>query len=593
MPIQFRYFRKYFSCLLSEISVIALIFVIMGTTFPNQAYTSNSFNYESNTPFLNKENSLVVYTNVNDFGLNYSTFFGGNGQDMISGMKMDNSRNLYIVGTTNSTDLPVKNAYDASFNGVQDVFIAKFLPNGDLSFSTYFGSSGLDNASTLALDQDGNIYIAGETSSIDFPTFIPFETYNGSTDAFVAKFTTNGELVFSSYLGGDSLDIARAITTDNLGNCYITGLTNSSNFPTTIDNPHFESNDAFITKISTDGSLVFSTVIGGSENDYGSSIYVNDQGESFITGSTQSEDFPTSGDAFNTILLGPIDGFFSKFNSSGGLVYSSMLVGSPEIPTYATNILGDKNNNIFIAGNRNAHIFISSFNSNYYLVGEKKIVTNESSVSDFAFDIHENPIITGKTMAPDYLTLNSSTQIVPGNGSNVFVTKFNSSVQITFSTVFGGSNDDESTGVAVDSEGVVYVTGTTFSENFPVTTGTTFTGSSEGFISRFSTFYGISNTTNTIQSNGTLFSPTTGFNPISETTIWSIMIPLFVVVSFTIVEYRNFLKMSKRNKNKLNFYDYLKKRHYFKKEKRKNLNILSEDTFKLIEEIENELKEEN
>jgi Beta-propeller repeat len=259
----------------------------------------------------------------------YSTFLGGSEEDDGFGIAVDNSGNAYVTGGTNSTDFPTMNPLQPAGGGA---FVAKINPSGSaLVYSTYLGGSGGDTGFGIAVDSAGNAYVTGYTGSTDFPTMNALQpTYAGSHDAFVAKINAVGSaLVYSTYLGGSGQEIGFGIIVDSAGNAYVTGDTYSTDFPTM--NPLQPANgggsDAFVAKLNAVGSaLVYSTYLGGSANEGSSGIAVDDAGNAYVTGGTNSTDFPTTPGAFQT--TGP-GGFVTKINSTGSaLVYSTYLDGS-------------------------------------------------------------------------------------------------------------------------------------------------------------------------------------------------------------------------------------------------------------------------
>jgi len=236
--------------------------------------------------------------------LSYSTYLGGGGLDIGNGIAVDETGAVYVTGYTNSSNFPTFNPYTGTYQGSTEVFISKLSSSGNsLIFSTYLGGvlSGVDQGRGIAVDRTGAVYVTGRTNSIDFPTFNPYQqTYQGSDDAFITKLSSSGNsLIYSTYLGGTNSDAGSGIEVDESGEAYVTGHTSSTDFPTL--NPyqgtHQGSNDVFVTKLSISGnSLIYSTYLGGSDNDFANGIAVDANGAVHVTGTTRSTNFPTTGD---------------------------------------------------------------------------------------------------------------------------------------------------------------------------------------------------------------------------------------------------------------------------------------------------------
>jgi Big-like domain-containing protein/beta-propeller repeat-containing protein len=254
----------------------------------------------------------------------YSTYLGGSGNDLGFGIAVDSADNAYVTGYTASTNFPTANPLQPSYGGgPSDAFVAKVTPTGSaLVYSTYLGGSINDEGFGIAVDSVGNAYVTGYTTSTNFPTVNPLQpTYGGDYDAFVSEINAAGSvLVYSTYLGGSSQDYGRSITVDSAGNAYVTGNTNSTNFPTM--NPLQPTygggnSDAFVTKLNPSGSsLVYSTYFGGSLADFGFGIAVDSSGYAYVTGDTNSTNFPTMNPLQPTYGGGNSDAFVSKIGSS-------------------------------------------------------------------------------------------------------------------------------------------------------------------------------------------------------------------------------------------------------------------------------------
>jgi hypothetical protein len=305
-----------------------------------------------------------------------------------------------------------------------------------LIYSTYMGGSDDETGNTIALDSNRNAYITGYARSGSFPTTPGAynQTYGGgSYDAIVTKLNPAGtHLVYSTFLGGISSDYGNGIAVDSSGNAYVTGSTYSNDFPTTAgayDQTYGGSifGNAYITKLNPAGSsLVYSTFLGTTGNDETYAIAVDSSGNAYMTGSTSSATFPTTPGAYNHTFGGARDAFVTKLNSSGkGLVYSTFL-------------------------------------------GGKGWDTGES----IALDSSRNVYVTGNTASTDFPTSVGAYNRTFGGLYDVFVTKLNpAGTNLVYSTFLGGHDSDDGHAVATDSSRNAYVTGHTFSSDFPTTTG--------------------------------------------------------------------------------------------------------------------------
>ena len=408
--------------------------------------------------------------------LGYSTYLGGSGTngDSATAIAVDASGEVYIAGITNSTNFPVTSGSDQQTNAgsatsTNNAFIAKLNAAGSaLVYSTYLGGNGNTQAFGLAVDASGDAYVTGTTFATNFPTTSgAFQTATKASstgyNAFVTKLNATGTaLAYSTYLGGSGNgngtgDQGNGIAVDASGEAYVAGYTYSSNFPVTTGAFQTTNNavgnaieDGFVTKLNATGTaLVYSTFLGGSgaglngEGDLANAVALDSAGDAYVTGEAGSPDFPTTAGAYQTTNLAAnntqANAFVAKINPAGsGLLYSTYLGGSKNASGSALAI--DSSDNVYVTGFA------------YY--------------TDF-------PVSSGA-----YQTTNKAATLSAGNA---FVSKLNSTGSaLIYSTWLGGSgvsistynNDgDAASGIALDSAGDAYVTGISFSSNFPVTSG--------------------------------------------------------------------------------------------------------------------------
>jgi len=405
--------------------------------------------------------AFVTKLNATGSALVYSTYLGGSGSEGGGfGIAVDSLGNAYVTGGTASTDFPVTpGAFQTALAGGSDAFVTKLDATGSaLLYSTYLGGSGGEGGMfRIAVDSLGNAYVAGHTASTDFPVTVgAFQTaFVGNVAAFVTKLNATGSALFySTYLGGSTIQIGGgdfkegiAIAVDSLGNAYVAGGTTSNTFPTTPG--AFQTTfggglaDAFATKLNPTGSaLLYSTYLGGSGYEQAFGIAVDTLGNAYVTGETGSIDFPTTVGAFQTAFGGNSDAFVTKLNATGSaLLYSTYLGGG----------------------------------SGY------------EQAFGIAVDTLGNAYVSGSTTSTNFPTTLGAFQTTFGGGLiDAFATKLNATGSaLLYSTYLGGSGIDEGLGIALDTLGNAYVTGLTFSTNFPTTPGafqTAFGGVEDAFV---------------------------------------------------------------------------------------------------------------
>lgn len=320
--------------------------------------STDSGNFPTQNPWQNARNGFtdayVLKLNPAGNGLIYSTYLGGGGFEEGEGIAIDAANNAYVTGATASNDFPAQAGVQASYGGGGfDGFVAKLNAAGTLVYGTYLGGTAFDTGGDIAVGSDGTAYIVGDTASTDFPLMNAAQTARGgSSDAFVTRLSADGsELLFSTFLGGSFEETGYGIALDSDGNAYVTGETESSNFPTTTGAFQTSSGgyvDAFVTKVSADGSWVYSTYLGGGDADRAYGIAVDSADSAYVTGSTMSGNFPIE-NALQPAMNGGSDAFITKFNSAGdGLLYSTYLGGL--LWENGDAIAVDNAGNAFVAG---------------------------------------------------------------------------------------------------------------------------------------------------------------------------------------------------------------------------------------------------
>ncbi|MCK4626235.1 MAG: SBBP repeat-containing protein [Phycisphaerae bacterium] len=381
--------------------------------------------------------------------LTYSTFLGGMSDEWGLDIAIDGSGCAYVTGDTWSSDFPTQNAYDAGYSGNSDVFVTKLSAAGNaLLYSTFLGGGSVDYESDITVDGSGCAYVTGETWSSDFPTLNAYDSnHNGDWDAFVTKLSAAGNaLLYSTFLGGASVDFSIDIAVDGSGCAYVTGRTESPDFPTqnAYDGSYNGYSDVFVTKLSAAGnSLLYSTFLGGTSYNCGSGIAVDGSGCAYVSGDTWSSDFPTQ-NAYDSI-----------YNDGGSDVFVTRLSTAGNSLLYST----------FLGG-----------------------TSADFGWGDIAVDGSGCAYVTGYTYSPDFPTQNAYDGSYNGY-SDVFVTKLSATGNsLLYSTFLGGTNYDVARRIAIDNSGCAYVTGDTESPDFPTQNAydASYNGDKDVFVTKFS-----------------------------------------------------------------------------------------------------------
>jgi len=393
--------------------------------------------------------------------LSWATYLGGSSGDRGTKIAVGAAGNAYVTGAAGSSDFPgtADSPIQPSPGGIGDVFVTKLNAAGTaIVYSTYLGGFGCDGGEGIAVDTDGNAYVTGTTCAMSgFPGTAGSSiqsTSGNPPNAFVTKLNANGTaIVYSTYLGGNGADFGKGIAVDSTGNAYVTGDTTSPDFPRTTGSspPTPLVGAAFVTKVNETGTaIVYSTFLSGSNGASSTGIAVDQAGQAYVIGSTNSPDFSgTANSPIQSTHAGLSDAFVTKLNASGSTLVYSTYLGS-------------------------------------------------SSTDDghgIAVDTEGNAYVIGRTFAPGSSfpgTAGSLIQSIYADGGDAFVTKINpSGTAIVYSTYLGGSGEDVGNGIAVDAAGNAYVTGFSNSSDFPGTADSsiqkTIAGDRDAFITKLNT----------------------------------------------------------------------------------------------------------
>ncbi len=424
--------------------------------------------------------------------LTYGTYLGGNQDDEAYGIAVDANGNSYVTGESDSTSgFPGSNPSDGGY----DCFVVKINADGSLGYTTFVGGSGDDLGSAIALNNKltaGTVFVAGITTSTDLPVTAGVVQSNSGappgtncitgvgpgapcTDAFVFELNPSGTPSYLTYLGGANDDGAFGVAVDGSGNAYVAGFTFSTDFPTASpvdsqlnDNQNSTFEDGFVTEINPNGTAyVYSTYLGGANNDFASAIAVDANGSAYVTGGTTSAG-PPNGFPVTTGAFQPQCGTDGTCNAGSGLIFSDAFItkfvpGGTSL-AYST-YLGGSSDDVGMG------IGLDS-SANVYVTGETRDDNSVVGNGDF-------PIVGG--FEANYGNGNTSAF------SNGFVSELSpggqGSSDLKYSSYLGGSTADAGMAIAVDGSGNAYVTGSTRSFDFPTTNSSKLNGNSDAFVS--------------------------------------------------------------------------------------------------------------
>jgi uncharacterized protein (TIGR03437 family) len=462
------------------------------------------------------QDGFLLILDGNGSNILYSTFLGGSSADAVRAMRIDAAGNIWLAGTSSSTDLPVtKDAAQPTPGGGGDGFLMKLDPGGrEIRYLTYFGGSGADSATALAIDGSGQILLAGETSSPDLPVATSaFQTAygGGTTDAFLAIFDPDARPVSCTYLGGSGEERLTGIALDSSGDAWLAGNTLSPNFPA--------SEGAWRTALSTggwDGFLarlgsyatmrVYATYVGGgggSQGEQAADLAVDSSGAVYVAGTSYSNNFPATAGAYRTTPAGFTDAFVSKISPDGRtLLFSTVLGGAGEDSATAIALAPD--GSIVMAGSTASNDFPVTEGAHQGKPGggvDAWLARISPDGSQLLYSTYLGG--TGAEAAVAVAVHASGDVFLVGNGASfdlvpaagappsplrtgaIFVARFTTEGRMAWGARVGGTTSDIAYSAAVDSAGRLVVGGSTASKDFPATGGAlqgALGGSRDGFL---------------------------------------------------------------------------------------------------------------
>lgn len=433
--------------------------------------------------------------------LTFATYFGGSDSDSGIDVAVDPLGNVLMLGSTRSTNFAAtQGAVQTRNNGARDLFVTKVAPAGTVVYTTYLGGNASELAAGIATDASGAAYIVGDTQSPDFPTRGAFQaTNNGGAagfDGFIAKIAPNGaSLVYSSYFGGNNDETFLDVAVDSSGAAYITGSTESNNFPVTASafqraNRSVISLTGFAAKVDPSGSaLLYSTYLGGTGADLPVGIAVDGSGQALIIGGTASRDFPTTAGVVQPAAREAGDAFIARLNAAGSQLVMSTFLGGRDTDT-GFHVAIDSAGNIWAAGVTKSTDFPLSANATKRtLTGPNdafvvKLTPNGATLSfstlfgglreDLAgpivVDRAGRAYIGGQTSSTD-LPAPQAFQTLLKGPSDAFVAQFDPNGALLQASFLGGGGSDSLEGLALDSNDRLFAVGSTDSSDFPTTAG--------------------------------------------------------------------------------------------------------------------------
>lgn len=427
-------------------------------------------------PSFDPKEVLIV-----DPELIWATYYSGDGFDDAYACISDEWGAVYLSGHTSSNNYIANSGHQNTYGGSIDAFLVKFDHTGTRLWATYFGGKWKDSSFDCELDPEGNIYIAGVSEyNTDLAMNGHQTEHGGGNDAFLVKFNPLGELLWSTYFGGEKDDWGSACATDNQGNVYLAGMTKSLNsiFYLGFQDTVGIVDNAFLAKFNAQGKLLWSTYYGGPEEDRGYSCATDASGHVYLSGTTNSDREITQ-EGHQMDLGGGFDNFLVKFDANGDRIWATYYGGTGFEEGGTCTV--DKEDNVYLTGQTRSEndiaykgysetyngvqdAYLVKFDANgnriwaTYYGGENWDVGHQSQV-----DASNNIYLTGATYSTENIAHNGHQNMIAGK-EDAFLVKFDEGGERLWATYYGGPNHDYSYSCFVDIFGSVYIAGLTYSD---------------------------------------------------------------------------------------------------------------------------------
>ncbi len=455
-----------------------------------------------------------------DPALQWSTYFGGTGDDVATSIADDGAGNTYVGGYTASASMATVGAFMSVYQGgVYDAFFAKYDATGALQFATYVGGTGTDQGTSVAVESGGaNAYLAGTTTSAATGLTTPgayHSVNNGGNDGFLIKFSSLGIRQWCTFYGGLGNDLCNSVATDLSGNVFIAGQTSSNTLIATVgayQAARSGTNDAFLAKFDAAGTIQWSTYYGGTAQEQATAVKCGTAGDIYITGQTNSLVNMASAGAYQATLSGTNDAFIARFNTAGTRDWGTYFGGSSSEQGNAIAV-DPASGKIAIAGNTNSATGIAStngFQGTFGGVQDAFVAYFDASggriwstyygglALDYGqavcFDIFGNIVAAGGTFSSNGIASAGSSQSTIGGDYDAYIVKFNTLGQRLWGTYFGGTFYDYANGITCNSNNQLTIAGHTSSNGLYGSGGIVTAGAAQlayggsihdGFVAKF------------------------------------------------------------------------------------------------------------